>query len=516
MGLRTLNTQLVWADVLDLLGCPSPSRALPAVVTCPLCRDDHLNVFEDTTSAGAWHYCYGCRHAGDMIELAAAVWKIEHAAAVSRLQSEGLLPVAETASVERYWLMAVRRRKRIVDYWAAAQHELAHTQRAGIQRLMCDMRIPRLTNPERWLSGPGLLLGGSATATAQNTLLSGQEKKISRRGIFQSHGWANVLAVLFESLPRHPSGILLVGRDCWPEDQLFIHADVLRKTEKAEAGLAGLVTLRSTFFPEHVFALDDPFLAVRLQVRHFQSHGQALPIVAYRDTSRERTARAWVCLERRRPIFWGPRLSASMLNQAILTDGLISVPKLLDVSPERFEHYLRLETPLDMFKTAFKAARPWREFLTDWVSGRSDSEAAPLLEKIERYGHDQALLSAGKEVQRLLGAKRGVRTVLIAGGRDQRISERNGMWYMQKRCEPPILIFSGTLRVKLVRECGEYVVVLRAANKKFSVVVPVDKIHQAERLFRAAAAKNGVALYTASTAWGRRLVDIALLFQTPE
>src|SRR5438045_2300443 len=90
MSLRTLNALVSWVNVLEILGVPVKGLGLPATVACPICRKGRLRIYEDTTLGGAWHYCKGCAHAGDMIELCAAVWECSPAVVIHRLNAKGL------------------------------------------------------------------------------------------------------------------------------------------------------------------------------------------------------------------------------------------------------------------------------------------------------------------------------------------------------------------------------------------------------------------------------------------
>lgn len=505
MGLRTLNTHLAWADVLALLGHPPAGRALPTGTSCPLCDEDRLHVYEDTTSAGAWHYCAACGSTGDMLDLAAAVWKMDTLGAIRRLKEHGLIAegIDDPEKADRHFMRYGELRKRILAVWAWSQQRLLDNSKE-MRQLLAEARIPGPPACPSWTKGPGLLLGGIDRVGFNKALVVASDSAAIR-----ARPWSHALSCLFESLPGRPAGFLLVGGDLSRRDRIFWPAYGQKKN--AEAGLAGLASLTTDFFPERVLALADPLLAVRLQCRHFHTHRQLLPIVAWHDTPSARTKAAWVCLDRRRPVFWGLKLTAAMLNQAVVADGLIALAPAH--AKDDFDHFVRRLSPVELFHLATDRAKPWAEFLATWAEKHDEGEVVSLLAAAERYGLDQRLLNAGPEIARLLGPKRGARTVQL--DRTCAVSERSGMWYAHHNADPPVLVMNGTLIVDSVCATA-YAARLRIDGKDIPAEVPVNcTFGKLRQILTSAAAAEGAVLYTASDRWVRNLLRISLLFHTP-
>jgi hypothetical protein len=82
---NTLNVHFPWPQTARLLGLERMDNALPSRGRCPLCQAGRFGVYEDTVQGGAWFSCPDCSRAGDLIELAAAVWGLSLSAALRKL-----------------------------------------------------------------------------------------------------------------------------------------------------------------------------------------------------------------------------------------------------------------------------------------------------------------------------------------------------------------------------------------------------------------------------------------------
>jgi hypothetical protein len=99
-------TVISWRRVLAALGvADEPPDVLPQADLCPKCSANELLIHNDHVLGGEWCMCRSCKFSGDPIELSAAVWQINIAAACQRLDGLGLFsePLAddEVRSYER-------------------------------------------------------------------------------------------------------------------------------------------------------------------------------------------------------------------------------------------------------------------------------------------------------------------------------------------------------------------------------------------------------------------------------
>jgi hypothetical protein len=65
-----------------------------------------LNLYQDTTSKGTWHYCFDCKSFGELLELVAKVWKLDILSTVQKLEAAGISfpPNTEKLQVETYYI----------------------------------------------------------------------------------------------------------------------------------------------------------------------------------------------------------------------------------------------------------------------------------------------------------------------------------------------------------------------------------------------------------------------------
>jgi hypothetical protein len=83
---NTLNVHFPWPQTARLLGLERMDNALPSRGRCPLCQAGRFSVYEDIVQGGAWFSCPDCSRAGDLIELAAAVWDMSLSTALRKFR----------------------------------------------------------------------------------------------------------------------------------------------------------------------------------------------------------------------------------------------------------------------------------------------------------------------------------------------------------------------------------------------------------------------------------------------
>jgi hypothetical protein len=396
MGSLRLNSHAPFPAVLRVLNVRVPGSALPCRVRCPLCGG-RLNVYEDTISGGAWHYCFDCRSAGDMIELAAACWDVSPRTAVARLARLGMPFPAEDVvhdRVVRYVADHPHTRRRMNDLWRRTSEYLAVAHSPELTRLKQTFRLHHQLSQDRWAAGPGNLVGAYPAHAIKEALGEYDTHKV--RVSFRGRGWGDVIVVPFQDMPGRVSGFLCAGRGGGPEDFVFYAPGYQRRQapHKAEGGLAGLWAVEESkgMFGQHCFVVGDAMFALRLQTRHYAVSSRPLPLAAYYDGPDGLTKAAWLCLSSRQPVLWGWTLTASLLNQAVSSDGLVSLVPAEDTRHD-VDHYVRNNEPADMLRKALKRAKPWRHALVEWAEGTADGPVEELLHGMETYGHDTAELA---------------------------------------------------------------------------------------------------------------------------
>lgn len=455
-SLRTLNTHIPWVEILKLLECPVRHLALPARTTCPLCAGHRFSVYEDTISGGSWHYCFDCKSAGDLIELCAKVWECSPTVAVRQLAKHGIaIPEEELTSekIHQYVSNQPKLRNRMLDFWRQCREFLSRNCTSTMSRLMNQLRLTNSIPLDRWEAGPGNLLGATTRDHVERTFNPYviNRNHCSSRMTLRNRGWHDVLTVAYHDMPGHISGFLFIGRECSNKDRVFRtpqRALGPSMNIKPEAGLASLWTLESSraVFPEYAIAVDDAFLAVRLQLRNYQTSDRPLPIIAYYDGAKALTRTGWQALEQRKPILWGWSMTPSLVNQAIVSDGLIAITPL-PTNTSTVDHFLRHDDARTICKRVIKRARPWREALAAWAAQNPVAVVEDLLIGLEIYNHNMRYLATLSpqiaEAVHIADAPKHIKV-----GR-RTVVEKDGKWWYTRACNNvgTMLLMDGIVRI---------------------------------------------------------------------
>jgi len=532
-SLRTLQTHAPWVPILNILECPVRTHALPARATCPLCRGTRLTVYEDTISGGAWHYCFDCKSAGDMIELAARAWGCGPDAAVQRLVAEGV-PLPEdkitSAQVSYYVRHRPESQKRLRDFRDYTRDYLAKVRSNYLGSLRAVLRLTSQLTGERWTAGPGRLFGACHRKKVEQTFNPGHS---GLNKTFRGEGWTEVLAFPFEDVPDRICGFLFVGRHGGKGDSVFRTPEALnyshmKASDRPEAGLFGLSTVEDSkaIFGNFVVGVDDPCLVLRLQLRHFRTAAASLPLVAFHDSPRGLTRWGWRCLTGKMPLLWGWQLTPGLLAQAIRSEGMIALTPLATVDVKSVDHYLRDEEPRDLFRRIIKRALPWQDALKVWCETAAPGAVADLVANLVPYELDSSgLAKIHGKLADALAAPSTPRTVKM--GRFTLI-EANDQWWSHSQANKQ-LVMNAVLRIDRVAvrdsdpkhpSVPHYIGRIVYRGQEIPFELPVSTMqHYPEKILQDRLARAGVKqpLFVAP-GWQRgvRLSKVALLFHTPD
>ncbi|HLJ91619.1 MAG TPA: hypothetical protein VKU02_00365 [Gemmataceae bacterium] len=542
----SLNVHLDWTLLAPLLDLPQHEQALPARNPCPLCLGGRLTVYPDPRDGGAWFACRDCQKAGDLIELAAAVWGMSLTATVNRLVRLGApLPAqaVTTQAVDAYVRDYPAYRQRFLNLWTQAQQALPpRTLRPAINALLHRLHLVSRLGRERWQQGPGQLLGVLPKeaveacfcpgSTGQGGAGAKQRYQLNPSGgrVFSGPGWSDVLAVPYADLPGRFCAWQFIGRQAAAADRVFRPLRLLTRSGSnqyqrqpplyAEAGLAGLSTVESAalYWGGAVFAVDDVVLALRLQLRHFVSNLRPLPLVSWYDGPRARTQQAWQALAGHPVIFWCDQLQPAVLWQARQADGLLIVAGPELSTRRAWDHYLRLWDPLHLLRQLRRRAVPWREALRRWVDKQPDGAVRELLLGLEAYAVDVRQLvqeCGGGRLAELVPEQARLRSIRFG---NRTIVERGDRWFVAGRRGAETLLLDAVVRVdrlRLLEEELEYVgrILFRGEEVPFAAAESAWERQPARWLRRYLVEQGKGVLQFAPGV--RDLLEIALRFQEP-
>lgn len=538
-SVTSLNVHCKWTDVLSVVGERPEVSALPARVKCPLCGGPRLTIYEDTTNGGAWHYCFDCRAAGDMIELAAAVWEVPPAAAVRRLADAGIpFPHAKIAA-DRVAVYADRfpgGRTRMDAFWARAKAYLPRAASAELSVVRERLRFHTTMSPDRWNAGPANLVGASTAVATTAVFWPSQQDPGRLIGgavrLFRGTPCRECVVVPHYDLPGRICGLYIVGRRGRPGDRVFKPFQPVSTARVQEAGLACFWAVHKAggAFGSHVFACPDTALAVRLHIRHFNAAGSPLPLVAFYDGAGARTISAWKALDGKVPVVWGWELTPALLYQAVVADGLLAF-KFGGVRGDdqaAIDHYIRDNDAKDILKRALRRAKPWRDALVAWAETATDREVEIMLSGMEAYGtgfrEAMAVCPRLKEMARL--PEKPVSAVLHKAA----VVEKDSCWWhsvlRNKHGDSPPhtdLVMNAVLRIDrtTVRKadpadkgevCYAGRLIYRGEEYPFELPVRAVKKDTVTELTDVLARNVPGAVLVVAPNWRLKLIDIALAF----
>ena len=536
MGLLPLSVHAPWTEVLNAIGVRVESPSLPCRVQCPKCEGARLTIFEDTISGGTWHYCFDCQQSGDIIELAAAVWEVPVSTAVRRLHNEGVpIPTerVDAATINKYVTSHPEYRARVNGMWHKAAEHLPRASSRTLRALKRKFRLDADIPLARWDAGMGKMVGGIGHLAVEKTFCPKGvigKRCVSGGRTFKGRGWADVVVVPYHDLPGRICGFMFVGRHGKKEDRVFRVPNMRAGNHSlTEAGLACWHGAeKCTFLTDHVVGVGDPFLALRLQVKHHTTARTPLPLVAFHDGQRARTQNAWKALPGKTPVLWGWKLTPSLVYQAIRADGKLVLTHLDEVNPNRIDHFVRDNDPRQLMLRLVKKARPWRDFLAAWADEVADGAVSSLLLGLETYGvRPESLADLSPRIKAMANIPEQPAQVRMG---NVMVIEKNGCWFesrvsqlSKKKTVEPSLVMNATMRIDgqcLMKSKTDYEVAqYKGRLIKDGQVVPFSYSitsldHYGPTLMANLWAKHHPTLKPLYIApgWKGRLVQAALLF----
>ena|GEM_PF-6594978 len=364
--------------MLPVLGSKVKSLALPTVASCPLCKSSRqLHVYQDLALGGEWAHCRDCSFSGDMISLAAAVWKLGIPQTLRRLArdvDEISSAVAAQKAISDYQECHVKPRKRLREFWETCQK--THIQGETSDLRMLQRHFGCYQPGDDWAERAGQFIGSAPKAKADKCFNPRRVKtfgETSQGGysscIFRGGGWNHVISVPFYDLPGRICGCLFIGRDAAP------HKDYVFKGTLDEVHESGLAMLDALLLPPHRrlgktgFVFTDVALAMRFHIRHMNDTRLPLPLAATWQDNEYSTSRVWDWFSHTDLVFWGTDLVES-IHQAQMANGAVS---MLEVSEtEQNNHNLDHYTPAEWLERMKTAAVPWRSALRTYLGMLND------------------------------------------------------------------------------------------------------------------------------------------------
>lgn len=316
-GPEQLNQPSLWAKLLAAANITVQRTGGKFVLTdCPLCRrQDALRIWMLAHYPAGWGWCRECDAYGDIVQLAAAVWKLDATTALQELGRirAGLGGGAGWAETAYAYEQTQQARQHVLTGLQELRRALPTDTQSAFATPMLHTVIP----PEQLADMEAPLV---ATGEALNDLLY---SRLSRRVRVQAAG--KYLVIPSCDLPRRPICVSVYSADWSPVSQLPLGP--VRSAKKAEAGVIGLSqALRAGIAGTGgCVAVLRPATAITAQLRHARHSGQLLPVVGIVTGRTAETQRAYDWLASpAQLVLWDEHTTVETLRLAMLADASAS------------------------------------------------------------------------------------------------------------------------------------------------------------------------------------------------
>ena len=299
-----------------------------------------------------------------MIELSAAVWKLDLPGTVRKLSEVGLgLPAAALldSTITTYIEDHPDYRKRVNTFWEQAQRYFLDCQEPIVTQYRQRFSTLSTLGLEPWLAHGGQFIGATDRAAFFKYLLPGQHTGNIR--LLKGKNWGDMIVIPFHDLPGRICAFLLIGRTGRPEDHVFYRLPHNfpgpTNTTSHETGLA---LLTAGLQPPHpqlgtaLFVIDDPYTALFLQLRWLKSNTQPLPIVTPWSDDKGGTKQVWEWLPTENVICWSPHGIVRAVKQARIANAQVATT---EITPRELDDNRYHRTSLDWLRRIGSHAVPW-------------------------------------------------------------------------------------------------------------------------------------------------------------
>ena len=358
--------------------------------------------------------------------------------------------VLDPVIVSRYEETHLRHRERIQDLWQKAQQRLPLQDTEQLVEL-CQKVGGRTAMPSPvWFERAGRFLGGCHANDVrmalqyhmcQKRIKLGQDLNAGRSRVFVGKGWDDVLVIPFYTAPGRINAFMFVGRDATdPEDFVFKRVTpIISQFEcKDQAPMwdSGL-TMYETLMRDHqkfgttAFILNDPILALKLQLRHLRDSNTPLPICGSIIDGKVSNRWVWRSMFPRDYIIWAPEMCPELIQQAVRANGRIaigdSLTAMVDDPAKR--------RPVEWLERMERMAKPWATVLEEEFQKKDVAECENLLLSLQLTDAELDRFISGccepvrvKLDQIYAANKRQYRSVSISG---KTVIEEDGYWKLE-------------------------------------------------------------------------------------
>ncbi len=505
------------------MGLSAPSESLPARSPCPVCRGDRLTIYQDTTTGSDWGYCFDCKFRGDMIELAAATWKVSIQDAANRLAHSGVPIPPDSLTEERlatYITRTVEHYRRLTAVWEKSRQQLLYGHCPEANTLRRRLGLTENFSRDRLRDGPAKLFGVIGWKALQNAVRPCRHRWPGEDDrLLHGPGWRDLLLVPHWSAPGRIAGFYVIGRHGNLQDRVYVPVwFVGANNSSRDAGLAGLEAILD-LPAARVIAVQDQLLLLRLQMRNFHHSLRPLPMVAWYAGPGGTTGSSWSSLGAQRVVHWARKITAPLLLQCQKTGGDLVLAGPQTNGERAWHHFLRSYQPSDLTQKLLRDAKPWQDRVARWLREAPEAEVTSVIHHLTTAGHDARALFYECDPKNTVVKRQILPAIRQVNLQGRLYTERNGRWYSAGK-KPGVekLLLNGVVRFNHIVLRGpkrvEYHGVLHLNDRMIPFMVYGKQwyLNLLDRL-NELALQAGVRLYWS---WRAPIHRIALAFHEPQ
>jgi hypothetical protein len=356
------------ANAINFIGLQFDGTSFPAVLSCPFCGENTLYAFDYTVREDIWFNCTSCSGHGNIITLAAQIWKTDVPTAIDKLLNSGLTHGGHSEDIVD--LLKLNNRQRAAEiFWAAASSQAwTHADDTILHRY-------REFGISREIPCDGLV--GVATGEQVADFCAAIPRAWPRH--MRATQPATILP--YYDLPNHFSGFLMIqcGREMETK-QAFIPLQGPGSIRND----AGYFMLDHALLPPNdtmkdtLFIVDDPMWALQAHTVQLRHDTPPLPIcVGYYGREAVSNGTSLHNFKQTKKLFYGAAVTSEIVSQAANARGYVCVPRaegtLINPSPLRTMRRL---------SAIHKSAVTWQQALDDVINNAEPMAATSFAAKL--------------------------------------------------------------------------------------------------------------------------------------
>ena len=348
---------------LELIGILPEKTAFPTTVSCPICKQNALHLFEDILADDVWLFCNYCQIRGNIVSFAAEIWKSAPERVLARFVEAGLITAENAARNSDDFIKTYHRLQAFSTFWEIVAGQLwSHDDDV----LACRLRELGLRHETK--IGDGLIGVAHPNQIEKLCAATGQRKPKTLLTAKRP-----VIVFPYYDLPGRFSGVLLrLYEDNFTHKSAFISSN--GRSSRSDAGyflLNKLLLPASDIYRGRQFIVNDPEWVLTAHCFWGEKNTEILPIVAdYDDDNGVKSmGRYWSALFPATRCFQSEKIKPHTISQACLAKGYTAIAPLWNKRTRK----INSQYFLNRLAKFYAAANTWQKTLLQILTNISET-----------------------------------------------------------------------------------------------------------------------------------------------